>query len=32
MKKIYLLFIALASTFAANAQVSFGHIQNQIQR
>ena len=32
MKKIYILFIALASTFTINAQVSFGHIQNQIPR
>lgn len=32
MKKIYALFITLASTFAVNAQVSFGHIQNQIPR
>ncbi|WP_246074249.1 hypothetical protein [Flavobacterium daemonense] len=32
MKKIYALFITLASTFAINAQVSFGHIQNQIPR
>ncbi|TDO97654.1 hypothetical protein [Flavobacterium sp. 245] len=32
MKKIYILFITLASTFVANAQVSFGHIQNQIPR
>lgn len=32
MKKFYLLFIALASTFAVNAQISFGHIQNQVPR
>lgn len=32
MKKIYLLIIVLASTFAANAQVSFGNMQNQISR
>lgn len=32
MKKIYALIIALTSTFAVNAQVSFGHIQNQIPR
>jgi len=32
MKKLYIVFIALASTFAATAQVSFGHIQNQIPR
>lgn len=32
MKKIYILFIILTSTFVANAQVSFGHIQNQIPR
>lgn len=32
MKKIYTLFIALATTFAANAQLSFGHIQNQVPR
>ncbi|SEP25258.1 hypothetical protein SAMN05444671_4793 [Flavobacterium sp. CF108] len=32
MKKIYILCITLVSTFAVNAQVSFGHIQNQIPR
>lgn len=33
MKKIYVLFIAFASTFAVNAQqLSFGHIQNQVPR
>ncbi len=32
MKKIYILFITLVSTVAVNAQVSFGHIQNQIPR
>lgn len=32
MKRIYILFITLASTVAVNAQVSFGHIQNQIPR
>lgn len=32
MKKIYILFITLISTFAVQAQVSFGHIQNQISR
>lgn len=32
MKKIYILFVTLISTFAVNAQVSFGHIQNQIPR
>lgn len=32
MKNIYILFIALLSTFSTNAQVSFGHIQNQIPR
>jgi hypothetical protein len=32
MKKIYILFITLISTFAVNAQVSFGNMQNQISR
>ncbi|WP_294962554.1 hypothetical protein [uncultured Flavobacterium sp.] len=32
MKKIYILFVTLISTFAVRAQVSFGHIQNQIPR
>lgn len=32
MKRIYILFVTIASTFAVNAQVSFGHIQNQIPR
>lgn len=32
MKKISILFVTLFSMFAANAQVSFGHIQNQIPR
>jgi hypothetical protein len=32
MKKIHIVFIALTTTFAVNAQVSFGHIQNQIPR
>ncbi|MBS7252536.1 hypothetical protein [Flavobacterium branchiicola] len=32
MKKILILFIALATTFTVKAQVSFGHIQNQIPR
>ncbi|PAM91830.1 hypothetical protein B4N84_23670 [Flavobacterium sp. IR1] len=32
MKNIYILIVALVSTFAANAQISFGHIQNQIPR
>ena len=32
MKKIYILFITLTSTFAVNAQVSFGNMQNQISR
>ncbi|UWY30006.1 hypothetical protein N4T20_08680 [Flavobacterium sp. TR2] len=32
MKKIYILFVTLISTFAVQAQVSFGHIQNQIPR
>ena len=32
MKKIYILAITLVSTFAVNAQVSFGNMQNQISR
>lgn len=32
MKKIYVFIIALVSTFTVDAQVSFGHIQNQIPR
>ncbi|RUT69367.1 hypothetical protein D0817_16125 [Flavobacterium cupreum] len=32
MKNIYILLVALVSTFTINAQVSFGHIQNQIPR
>lgn len=32
MKKIYALFVTLITTFAVNAQVSFGQIQNQIPR
>nr|WP_315195846.1 hypothetical protein [uncultured Flavobacterium sp.] len=32
MRKIYLLAVGLLSMTAANAQVSFGHIQNQISR
>ena len=32
MKKIYFLAVALTSMAAANAQVSFGNMQNQISR
>jgi hypothetical protein len=32
MKKLYFLAVGLLSMAAANAQVSFGHIQNQISR
>lgn len=32
MKKIYILAITLISTFAVEAQVSFGNMQNQISR
>jgi hypothetical protein len=32
MKRIYLLAVGLLSMAAANAQVSFGHMQNQISR
>ncbi|KAF2333287.1 hypothetical protein [Flavobacterium nitrogenifigens] len=32
MKKIYILFVTLISTFAVQAQVSFGNMQNQISR
>ena len=32
MRKIYLLAVGLLSMAAANAQVSFGHMQNQIPR
>ncbi|MFD1603999.1 hypothetical protein ACFSJW_09175 [Flavobacterium artemisiae] len=32
MKKIYVLFVTLITTFAVNAQNGFGHIQNQIPR
>ena len=32
MKRIYLLAVALIGVTAANAQVSFGHMQNQISR
>ena len=32
MRKIYLLAAGLLSMASANAQVSFGHIQNQISR
>ncbi|MBZ4036959.1 hypothetical protein K6T82_19485 [Flavobacterium sp. 17A] len=32
MKKIYILAITLISTFAVQAQVSFGNMQNQISR
>lgn len=32
MRKIYLLAVGLLSMTAVNAQVSFGHIQNQISR
>jgi hypothetical protein len=32
MRKIYLLAVSLLSMAAANAQVSFGHMQNQIPR
>lgn len=32
MKTIYILVITLISTFAVNAQVSFGNMQNQISR
>lgn len=32
MKRIYILCLTLVSTLAVEAQVSFGHIQNQIPR
>ncbi|CAM3616312.1 hypothetical protein [Flavobacterium chungbukense] len=32
MKKIYILFITLISTYTIQAQVSFGNMQNQISR